>query len=96
MVEGDHGIDEGMLDRLEEAERPLELLACIGVLDRGLQLPFRGSGDVRRQQGPDGRQGAFKRPRGIFGDKRGGRTIEKGIKSWQQGQVAQKQVGREK
>ena len=51
-----HGVHQGVLHGLEEADRPVELGARAGVLDRRLELPLARAAEVRggrdEQRGP--------------------------------------------
>ena len=54
-IDLDHRIDQWMLDRLEESDRTIELLAGLRVLDGRLELPLRASAQIRRDGNEDRR-----------------------------------------
>ena len=71
LIDIDHGVHQRVLDRLEEANLPLELLAGAGVFGRGLQLPLAGTHHVGRDHGPDRRHGLLKHRQPIIADLNG-------------------------
>ena len=66
-VDLDHRVHERVLDRLEEADLALELLALLRVLDGGLELPLARAaqvgGDRDEQRGPRARAARRRRRR---------------------------------